>query len=123
MKATTYRPGYLLALSIFVGLLTLSLFFSSCSKDKTDKIDAPAAIKEMIKNFNSTYCFCDPIIKEYVWRGDTVYVFLIGGPNCDGIPTIYNSDGQVVLRMNVTYSLQDFLQESIFIRDVWTCKG
>jgi hypothetical protein len=123
MKTNTFRPGHLWALSILVGLLTLSLFFSACSKDKTDKIDAPPAIKEMIKNYNSGNCSCNPMVREYVWRADTVYVFSLAGPACDTTPpTIYNSNGQVVLKLDATYTFDAFLQESTFLRVVWTCK-
>lgn len=123
MKTNKFLPDHLWTLSILVGLLTLSLFFSACSKDKTDQIDAPPAIKELIKNFNCEDPICTPTIREYVWRGDTVYVYLLSGALCDTTPPpVYNSDGQIVLKFDATYTFDAFLQESTFIRVVASCK-
>lgn len=105
---------------VFLTLVLFSLFLYSCSKEK---IEAPKPIKELILDLKSKNpnCTCEPYINQYVWRNENVYVLAYKGPACDWFPTFYDSNGQK-FSLDTGYSYDAFLQESTFIKNVWTCK-
>ncbi len=111
------------SLHVFILFLTLiisSLFFYSCSKEKTE---APKPIRGLILDLKSKNhdCTCDPYINEYKWRNKNVYVLAYRGPACDWFPSFYDSNGQR-FTLDAGYNYNTFLQESIFTKNIWTCK-
>ena len=104
---------------IYSGLIALSLFVCSCSKNN-DRIDAPTAIKQLIVQ-KSIDCECDPFVDLYSWRNQSIYVFGDRGPACDSFPRYYDQNGNAVT-MPANYNFDDFLQEARRIKNIWTCK-
>lgn len=96
--------------------LLLTLF--SCSKKDSNDAHLPAGIQQAIAGYTS--CTCDPYIKLYTWRGQSVYLQYILGPLCNGIPIYYDANGER-LTMEAGYTLDMFLAESVFVRTVWEC--
>jgi len=43
------------------------------------------------------------------------------GPSCNWFPIYYNKDGQEMTMTGVSFD--SFLQQSIFIRNVWRCNA
>jgi hypothetical protein len=105
---------------LFLTLIIFSLFFYSCSKEK---IEAQKPIKELIVDLKSKNpnCTCEPYINQYVWRNENVFVLGYKGPTCDWFPTFYDTNGQK-FTLDSGYSYDAFLQESTFIKNVWTCE-
>ena len=67
-------------------------------------------------------CICEPYMNQYTWKGQTVYVLAYKGTACDWIPAYYNENG-VRFNMAAGSSFDKFLQESHFLKNIWTCKG
>lgn len=103
----------------WVSIIIISLFFYGCSKEKDEKTDAPAAIKELILSY--TNCTCDPYIDKYFWRDKIVYLSGCRGPACDCIAVYYDKNGEK-LNMSSGYTPDNFLQESQFVKNIWSCK-
>ena len=99
----------------FVAFLFVSLLSFSCKKERIVS-DMEKAILE-----STGRCTCEPFINQYVWREKIVYASLISGPYCFGIPFYYDFDG-AVLSMENGYTFEDFLAESHFVANYWTCK-
>ena len=114
---TFNRKTYLTLFSIF----TIFIFFSySCSKENTEVSDQVNKLTESLKSQNPN-CKCEPYLSQYLWRNETVYVLGYKGPACDWFPIFYNSDGRE-FTLQVGYTYEKFIQESTFIRNVWSCK-
>lgn len=111
------------------GLLICCLLFSACSKVEVQR-EAPQAIKDVIKDteLSAPGCNCHPLINQYIWRNENVYVLayndslsIAEGYICDWLPTFYNSNGQV-FTLHENYTYETFLKEGRLIRNVWTCE-
>jgi len=96
----------------------ISLFYS-CSKENPDSSEVANLIKTL--KLQNPGCTCDPYLDQYSWRNETVYVLLYGGPACDWFPTFYTAKGQK-FTLSPGYSFDDFIQESVFTKSVWSCK-
>ena len=101
-------------------VFALSLTLFSCSKKDDKDPGLPVAIQQAIDEYTS--CICDPYIKLYTWRGESVYLQYINGPLCNGIPVYYNATGEKIT-METGYTLDMFLAESVFTKTVWECSG
>jgi hypothetical protein len=105
----------------FSQTLTLVICFllSSCSKNETQIAPAIAVLISNVQSHDPD-CVCKHYIDQYVWENKTVYVLNCNGPSCDCIATLYDSSAQ---KINLdSNSNQQFLQQSTFIKNVWTCK-
>lgn len=102
---------------IFI-VFALSLALFSCSKKDNGPAELPAAIQQLIDE--NSGCTCDPYIKLYTWRGESIYVRYIAGPLCNGVPLYYDENGETVT-MATGYTLDMFLAESQFIKTIWQC--
>jgi hypothetical protein len=101
-------------------LLIFSLFLYACSKENTGNSKVVTELIQNIKSQNPN-CACNPLINQYSWRNKIVYVASYKEANCDWVPVFYDSDGQE-FNMAAGYTYAQFLQESMFINNVWTCK-
>src|SRR5262249_51716136 len=92
----------------------------ACSKtsNKCDKDELPASIESVIANTRN--CTCLPYINLYTWKGNNVYMQYIKGPTCNGVPVYYDKDGNNIT-MAQGYTIDQFLDESTFIKEVWHC--
>jgi hypothetical protein len=102
-----------------LGAFSLGMLFFSCKKERTN--DKEAAVKLVIQKVeaNTPTCVCDPLVNEYKWNNETVYVQYAAGPACNSVPVYYNKNGQQMVVEGISFD--DFLKESIFIRNIWTC--
>jgi hypothetical protein len=103
-------------LSLFVVLLVISFTITSCKKAD---VETPEPIKELIARFEN--CSCEPYIDLYSWKGQKVYVLAYKGPACNWIPGYFNEEGQPI-GMENGYTLQEFVEDSWFLKRVWTCQ-
>jgi hypothetical protein len=90
------------------------VFFLSCEKEK---VDAPPAIIELITSLTKSNCVCDPLISEYIWRENRIFVLTYGGPACTWFPSYYDEKG---VKLNIE-RFDEFLNESVYVRKVWSC--
>ena len=110
-----------IAFTAYSILLVFSLSFYSCTKDK---INAPGAtIMETVSALKAENpdCTCEPYMNQYMWRDHIVYVLAYKGPLCNTFPSYYNKAG-VQFNMAAGYTLDSFLAESHFLKNIWTCK-
>jgi hypothetical protein len=100
-------------------IVSISLFYSACSKNETQ---TPAPIAALISNLKSQDpdCACNPYMDQYLWNNKTVYVSSCGGPLCDCFTFLYDSAVHQINLDSVTY--QQFFQQSTLVKNVWTCK-
>lgn len=96
--------------TIFVPLLLIT----GCSKED---LGLPAPLLALTE---SGACGCDPFIDEYVWKGETVYIYSCRGPNCNCMVLYYDQEGEL-FSQPTGYRFEDFLAEASFVRNVWTC--
>lgn len=66
-------------------------------------------------------CNCLPYVNEYLWKGEVVYVLAYAGPNCDWFPSFYNAGGSM-FDLPDGYDYDRFIDNSQFVRRVWTCE-
>ena len=92
------------------------LMLLSCNKED-ETTNLPTSLQAFTENND---CTCAPYIKEYKWRGITVFLKGFAGPACNWVPAYYNKDGAPIT-MADGYSLQDFMEEADFVRLVWQC--
>ena len=111
------RSGYKRVCSGYFSLIVLSLYLHACSKEK---IDAPAAIKELIAGSHECTS-CPSFVDKYLWRNQVVYIYTCNGPACDCMVFYYNEKGET-LTMEQGYSFDDFRKEAQLTTHVWTCK-
>jgi len=99
-------------------IITISLFYSACSKNETQ---TPAPIAALISNLQSQNpdCACNPYMDQYLWNDKTIYVSSCGGPLCNCIAIFYDSAAH---QINLDSTSQQFFQQSTLIKNVWTCK-
>jgi hypothetical protein len=96
-------------------LIIGSLFFYSCSKEKTD---VPKGIAVLISK--NADCTCDPYINQYLWRDKSVYALAFKGASCNWQPAYFDESG-TEFSMVTGYSFDSFLQEAHFIKNIWIC--
>lgn len=94
--------------------LFISLVFFSCKKD------TPSPMEKAILD-GTGKCACEPYINQYVWRKKAVYLSSARGPYCNSIPMYYDHNG-ANLTMENGYTVEDFLDESRFVANIWTCE-
>ena len=94
--------------------------YSSCSKNNAEVY--PDAINKLVSVLKSQNpdCTCDPFLNQYVWNNKTVYVSSCGGAACDCISILYDSAAHKINMDSASY--QHFFRESVFIKNVWSCK-
>lgn len=98
----------------------LSAFLFSCTKAEMDDIPAlPNTIQEYIQTTEN--CTCDPYINLYKWNNKYIYVLAFSGPVCNTVASYYDEKGQLLADM-YTYSFDKFINESRFVKNIWTCK-
>lgn len=102
----------------FVVILSC-LSLASCSKDKKEADELPAAIRAQIDNNKS--CACLPYIDLLTWKGREVYLLAYKGPSCNWMPVYYNRKGEEI-RMHTGYSVDQFLAEAQLIKHIWSCE-
>lgn len=112
----SHNPAYMRRLTTIPCFLYILLLFA-CESESHDGIPSrlQAEIEAMKEN-----CSCQPWIKEYVWRGEQVFVKGNSGPACSWTPVFYDSSGGV-FELPAGYSYDDFSRDSRFIREVWSC--
>lgn len=98
-------------------LFICSLLLFSCAKDK---LDETVVLKSIIANHND--CTCEPFINKYLWKNKIVYVLAFKGPTCDWTPSYFNEEG-VEFNMENNYTLDNFIEESSFLKNIWTCQN
>lgn len=104
-------------------LMVCSMLLFSCAKENKNNPlkdeTIPPAIRAMIAKPGN--CTCEPLIREYKWREQTVYLFSCAGPACDCRDIYYDENGQKIT-MAAGYSTSNFYTDAQFLREVWRCK-
>ena len=99
-----------------------SISLLSCTKENTAQYETPVAIQTLIDSYSANgNCTCEPIINQYNWKGQIVYVLASRGPACNSVPIIYDKDGKMLLAADYN-SYTTFRKESKLIREVWSCR-
>ncbi len=103
---------YLSNVSLSIVLITLI----ACSKMD---VEVPGQLQKVI-SMNQD-CTCDPYLDQYSRDGKMVYVLAYRGPACDTKVSYYDELGEEI-KMDTGYTHPDFLKESRFVKNIWTCK-
>lgn len=91
---------------------------TACKKDKVNTVEDELINK--VKSENPD-CICDPFINKYEWLGRIVYVQAYMGPACSTMPAFYNASGEKT-EVPARISFDDFIAQSTFIKEVWSCE-
>jgi hypothetical protein len=109
---------FMLNLKTVILLIAVSAVFSlSCSKE--DKL--PNTIQEMISQDN--FCTCFSTVDKYKWKSSIIYyapmnIFCCGTAE---VTSFYNENGEPIHNPEWS-SLQQFLDESELIKNIYTCR-
>ena len=101
---------------LFFTLLIATAFFA-CSK-KNDVAELPASIQAIIDSTEN--CVCDPIIYQYRWLFEKVYVSTCSGPLCNCFSHYFDSEGNL-MTTDQGYDFSGFQEKAKLERVVWEC--
>ena len=97
--------------------LLLGTVFTACSKRSNfDKVPGP--VQALI---DSATCVCEPYVRQYLWRDQTIYLWGYTGPTCNWIPGYFDAEGKPVV-MAENYNLYEFLEEASYVKLIWECR-
>lgn len=102
-----------------LALLSISLCFAACDKDKDDKKNIPAGIQARIDLRSN--CTCLPYINLYQWKGQDVYLEAFRVPACNWVPAYFDAQGNEIAALKGA-TLDTFLADATFKKTVWACK-
>lgn len=118
----TYIPQIL---KPFFGLSLLSLFIlNSCSKKKEEeKVQMPECIETRIKTIGDEECNNGYSVKEYIFQGKTVFVFIPGFcgmlQEAHVMDATCNSLGYLGSASGTKINGEEF-SNAVFVRTVWS---
>jgi len=96
------------------GIMAITLF--GCEKEPKLRLDG---VPESVAQLMGDNCFCDPRIGLFKWNEQLFYVHWIAGPACDGIPGIYDDEGNKVEFTQEEH--QTFWEEKELVKMIWVC--
>jgi len=105
--------------TVFLLIAVFSVAALSCSKSKDDD-KLPDSIQKMIDQEN--FCTCFSTVDKYKWKSTIIYYAPLSISCCGTgeITAFYNEKGEPIY--NQWSSLQQFLDESELIENIYTCE-
>ncbi len=115
-------PGAIFIKRRAIHLLYLSftisgLLFYSCSKNK---VDESKVISKLISDAKAsiTDCTCEPVINQYRWGPQIIYIKNCNGPLCNCVSFFYNEKGEEFYPGTNTGKI---LHDAKLLKNIWTC--
>jgi hypothetical protein len=107
-------------------LSTLLILALACTKSKKHE-SVPPSVQALIDSFKCGENGCNASVSEYhmknnLWKGATIYVFLVGGPACDGFPLFFDAEGNKLELPKDYQFAANFQNDAELIKTTWKCQ-